>query len=164
MFSGGENFERFFHDSAIPMHLIEEGLYLGSLDAAKDLNLLRQHNITRVLSLLDTFRYFSPYEGIEQMRIEIADSPSARIIDHVPSGIRFISESQKSGQNILVHCAAGVSRSASMVIAYIMVKHSLDFESAKNFVKSKRGCIWPNNGFQQQISSINVEAYRQYLN
>ena len=160
----GENFERFFRDSAVPMHLIEEGLYLGSLDAAKDLDLLREHNITRVLSILDTFRYFSPYEGIEQVRIEIADSPSARIIDHVPRGLQFISESQKSGKNILVHCAAGVSRSASMVIAYMMVKYSLDFDSAKSIVKSKRGCIWPNNGFQQQISSINHEAYRQYLN
>ena len=145
------------------MHLIEEGLYLGRLAASKDLDLLREHNITRVLSILDTFKYFRPYEDIEHLRIEMTDSPSSMIIDHVPRGLQFISESQKSGKNILVHCTKGVSRSASMVIAYIMVKYSVDFETAKSIVKSKRECVCPNDGFQQQISSIDVEAYKQYL-
>ena len=163
MLVSGKSFESFFHDSGIPMHLIEEGLHLGSLNAGQNLELLRQNNVTKVLAFLDTFRYVPKFEGIEYVQIELPDSDGADLLQHLPKAIEFISNAQKNGENVLVHCAAGVSRSASIVIGYIMVKYSYDFETAKVFVKTRRGCIWPNPGFRQQFSSINVEDYKRYL-
>lgn len=157
------NFMAFFRDSQIPMHEIEEGLFLGSLEAAKDRSLLQEKGVTHILSLLDTFRYMEKFEGFEYLQIEIADSPNSNIVDHVPQALSFIAAGLRSGK-ILVHCAAGVSRSASIVISYIMVKYSYEFDVAKALVKSKRGCIWPNMGFQRQISTIRPEAYKRYLN
>ena len=146
------------------MHLIEQGLYLGSLNAAEDLVLLERHNITCVLSIIDSFWNLEAYgPGITHRRIDLVDSPSAKIIDHIPDGLKFIHEALKTGRNILVHCAAGISRSASMVIAYIMVKYSMDFASAKNVVRNKRACVWPNQGFAEQLKSIDVEAYKDFL-
>jgi len=48
-----------------------------------------------------------------------------------------------------VHCAAGVSRSASIVIAYLMKINHWTFENAYSFVKSKRKIIDPNFGFKR---------------
>lgn len=156
-------FVGFFRDSMIPMHQVEENLYLGSLEAARNKDLLQEKGITHILSLLDTFRYMERFQGFQYMQIELPDASDADILTHVPQALSFIAGSLKQGK-ILVHCAAGVSRSASIVIAYIMVKHSYDFDTAKAFVKSKRGCIWPNVGFQRQIGSIIPQDYIQYLN
>lgn len=70
---------------------------------------------------------------------------------HFDECIEFIEESLKKNENILVHCAAGVSRSASIVIAYIMKTKKLKFEEAFNLVKSKRSIICPNRGFRSQL-------------
>ena len=161
--SGGPIYINFFSDEPLlPMNQIEENLYLGNLEAARDRDLLQEKGITHVLSILDTFRYMERFEGFEYMQIEMPDFPNANILQHVPQALSFISNSLKQGK-ILVHCAAGVSRSASIVIAYIMVKNEYNFNTAKDFVKSKRSCIWPNPGFQRQISSIKHGDYIQYL-
>lgn len=50
--------------------------------------------------------------------------------------------------NVLVHCHAGVSRSAAIVIAYVMKKYGLNFESAFELVKTRRPRIRPNEKFR----------------
>ena len=49
------------------------------------------------------------------------------------------------------HCAAGVSRSASILIAYLMREKKMKYQEAHDFVKSKRSIIIPNSGFVQQL-------------
>lgn len=66
---------------------------------------------------------------------------SYHILDHVLN----------SGQNVLVHCMAGVSRSASMIIYYLMRKYGMSFEDAHKLVKSKRTIVNPNKSFQAQL-------------
>jgi protein-tyrosine phosphatase len=164
MFLSGASLADFIEDSRTAMHLIEPGLYLGSIEATKKHDFLNQHGITRVLSILDTFRYFPPLPSeVDHLKITLPDFPDSRIIDHFPEGLKFISDSQKSRRPILVHCAAGVSRSASMVIGYLMVKYNLNFESAKAMVREKRRCIWPNEGFERQLRNLDINQYKQYL-
>lgn len=52
---------------------------------------------------------------------------------------------------MLVHCQAGVSRSASVVIAFIIKKFKVDFTEALSFVQSKRKAVNPNQGFQLSL-------------
>lgn len=52
---------------------------------------------------------------------------------------------------VYVHCNAGVSRSASFVIAYLMRELAMTFEEAFTFVKQKRPQIMPNHGFVTQL-------------
>jgi protein-tyrosine phosphatase len=65
--------------------------------------------------------------------------------------------SKKERGNVLVHCYAGVSRSASIVIAYFMHKHKLSLLDAMKLVKSKRSCISPNVGFLLQLKEFEKE-------
>ncbi len=53
--------------------------------------------------------------------------------------------------NVLVHCQAGVSRSASVVIAFLIKKFKVDFSEALNFVQSKRKVVNPNEGFKLSL-------------
>ena len=66
---------------------------------------------------------------------------------------------------MLVHCAAGVSRSASVVVAYLMYKKGLSLDDALDFVKSKRECVDPNFGFREQLQIFDqiLKKYRKEL-
>ncbi len=68
----------------------------------------------------------------------------------------MISEGLQRG-GVLVHCAAGVSRSASTVIAYIMKKRGWGFNETFNYVKKRRPIICPNYGFQRQLNQYEKE-------
>jgi dual specificity phosphatase 12 len=52
---------------------------------------------------------------------------------------------------VLVHCYAGVSRSSSFVIAYVMSTYKLEYDEAKEKVKKHRVCIHPGDGFVRQL-------------
>ena len=145
------------------MDLIEEGLYLGSVESANSKKVLEKNNIKHVLAALDGFENYKRHDKINYFLIKLEDWPDQDILQHLPQALAFISEGLKTG-SVLVHCMAGVSRSASIVIAYIMVKYSLDFDTAKERVRSKRTYVWPNQGFEIQLRSINIEEYKKYLN
>ena len=55
------------------------------------------------------------------------------------------------GENCLVHCKLGISRSAAVVIAYLIKYYKLSTDEAVDFVKSKRTSIKPNDGFMRQL-------------
>ena len=82
------------------------------------------------------------------------DIPTQNLLPHLPGAIKFIKNAIKKGGNILVHCYAGVSRSASTVIAYLMVEKKASFLDAANYVRKKRPIIFPNIGFQRQLVEL----------
>jgi protein-tyrosine phosphatase len=67
-------------------------------------------------------------------------------------GYNFIDEAVKNNDNILVHCYAGMSRSVSVIIYYLMKKNGISFSNAHNFIKGIRKLIRPNDSFQKQLS------------
>lgn len=56
----------------------------------------------------------------------------------------------------LVHCNAGVSRSASIVIGYLMLREGLSFDDALRQVKLARPSVCPNPGFYQQLKNYTL--------
>lgn len=60
------------------------------------------------------------------------------------------------GGKVLVHCKMGISRSASVVIAYAMKAYHLTLAEASQLVKTKRSCIKPNNAFALQLKTYQV--------
>lgn len=76
------------------------------------------------------------------------------IIQYFSEAIDFIENALKDpkGTNgVLVHCFYGVSRSSTLVIAYLMKKYNLTYQKAFERVKSKRSLCHPNRGFIQQL-------------
>lgn len=93
--------------------------------------------------------------------IEAMDSSRTNIEPALLPVANFIQKSLESGLNVLVHCAAGISRSSTIVIAFLMLQRGMTFDSALAFVQSKRKCVDPNPGFRRQLEELNDRLYPQ---
>lgn len=154
-----------FMDSFLtPMHKIDNNLFLGGLMAANNYSLLTQNGITSIVQALSKNTPMTRHQGIKYHTIDVDDMPNANIVQYVPEAIKFIDRELMSGKTVLVHCAAGISRSTSLVVAYFMVKYNIGFDEALARVRRGRGCACPNQGFESQLRNMNVAALRTYIN
>lgn len=143
-----------------PMNLIIEpsddvgGVYLGNYEAASNTTLLRKHKINAVLTVAaGTGLHYSNssianHEVIPAMDVEYYD-----LSKHFEQCFDFIEKARKN-TNVLIHCWAGVSRSATIVIMYLMRKYEFSLDEAHSFVKKKRRQIYPNPGFLRQLKNF----------
>ena len=127
---------------------IIENLYLGNFSASENIQQLKDLGIKKVLSVID-FNDFPNYkdENIIHKSVEVSDFDYQNIIQYFGECLNFI----KGEEKILVHCMAGASRSATIVIAYLMWIEKMKFDDALNFVNSKRPIVDPNDGFREQL-------------
>ncbi|XP_036911242.1 dual specificity protein phosphatase 26 [Sturnira hondurensis] len=134
------------------------GLYLGDQDIANNHRELRRLGITHVLNASHSRWRGTPeaYEGlgIRYLGVEAHDSPAFDMSIHFQTAADFIHRALgQPGGKILVHCAVGVSRSATLVLAYLMLYHRLTLVEAIKKVKDHRGII-PNRGFLRQLLAL----------
>jgi dual specificity MAP kinase phosphatase len=134
-----------------PDHIIDN-IYLGSQKCGVDVNKLFELNIKYVLILGKGMT--RNFNDVIYKVIEIDDSLEQDLSNYIKEALKFISESQQNNSNILVHCVSGISRSASIVIAYIMDKHKMNYDQAFSYVKTKRVTIRPNSNFIAQLNNL----------
>ena len=141
------------HDSHHLSHmtLIVPHLYLGSRQNAHNYYELKCFDIKAIINVADEipkicadeFKY-SKYYWDDIFCFDIlADLDN--IVDQIHEEIRT------HDNNVLVHCAAGISRSAAVIIGYLMKHNKMNFDQAFKHVKSLRSCINPNSGFVEQL-------------
>ncbi|XP_007448368.1 PREDICTED: dual specificity protein phosphatase 22 [Lipotes vexillifer] len=146
------------------MNKILPGLYIGNFKDARDAEQLSKNQVTHILSVHDSAR--PALEGVKYLCIPAADSPSQNLTRHFKESIQFIHECRLRGEGCLVHCLAGVSRSVTLVVAYIMTVTDFGWEDALCTVRAGRSCANPNLGFQRQLQEFEehqVCQFRQWL-
>ncbi len=127
------------------------GLYLGDIGFAEDINNLRKFNIKAVLTVASkTYLSYESFDIPDHKIIPAEDSEEFDLSIFFKEGIEFLEKTLEK-TNVLTHCFAGVSRSSSMVIAFIMKSKKLTYEKALEFVRFKRNCVFPNEGFEKQL-------------
>jgi dual specificity phosphatase 12 len=155
------------------MSEIEPGLFLGNARGSYNTDMLRQNGINAMLSLMDggsqcfwihKTREFVPEErhkGVvcidslaQDMLVDLDDICKFMAVMMMPIR-RTSSDSNTRPENrtpgvLLVHCMAGISRSATAVIAFLMMKYKMSRDSALAEVKSKRR-VNPNDNFMRQL-------------
>jgi hypothetical protein len=57
-------------------------------------------------------------------------------------------------ERALVHCRAGVSRSAAVVVAYVMHHKQWSLQQALDHVRARRPIVCPNRGFMQKLVEL----------
>lgn len=130
---------------------IAEHIYLGSDTVAKNHELLRQNGITHVLNCVGFVcpEYFK--SDFVYKTLWLQDSPTEDITSILYDVFDYFEDVREQGGRVLVHCCQGVSRSSSLVIAYLMWREGQSFEDAFQYVKTARGVTNPNMGFACQL-------------
>jgi protein-tyrosine phosphatase len=101
--------------------------------------------------------------GVQFLCLDWIDSESQSIVEDLPRAVTFIHAARQAGHNVLVHCAMGKSRSASLVVAYIMCAEAKTFEDTLSYVQSRRLMAEPNPNFHTQLVNWGRSTARQAL-
>ena len=145
--------------------IFEPFLYLGSQAAAKSLPFLTSKAITHIISVgcpnTPTPEYFkNPSET--HLKLPLNDDRwGVSIRATVSQAVTFIREVVASNPNakVLVHCKAGISRSSTIVTAYLMQEQRMSLRAGLGLVIRKREQARPNPGFLEQLKEMEVELF-----
>ncbi|KAH7463221.1 hypothetical protein PRIC1_001916 [Phytophthora ramorum] len=145
-------------DDAEPSQILEH-VFLGSRAHARDKEQLQRLRITHILNVTPPKKmdpvagvpnFFEKDKAFTYRRCPIFDNKAEDISGMLEGCIAFIDQAKYYGR-ILVHCNKGVSRSSSMVVAYLMKLRSMSFEQALAFVVERRAIANPNESFRRQL-------------
>jgi len=136
-------------------------LFISDLAFAENPALLSSYRITHILSVMPD-SIFRPPPSIlptqpARLQIRVEDLPFAELAAHLPTTTSWIwnalssNNSNSEQARVLVHCGEGVSRSVSVVAAYLMASQGWPPMQAIEYIKSKRRIANPNFGFIQQL-------------
>ena len=142
--------ERVLIEGDIPDQ-ISPGVWLGSYNAAKNRFWLTRNNITHILTVASGLDDV-PRSYFKTKTVQVEDLGSEDLYNHFEDCISFIEEALDSNGGVLVHCVAGVSRSATVVAAFLVAKEHLNSNDALIKVKERRPTINPNDGFVLQLT------------
>lgn len=138
-------------------HKINDFLYLGDYSSATS-SLILELGIGYVVNASGFENKFQN-EGVRYININLWDSPTSDIKQHFDATSDFIENARIANGRVLVHCAAGISRSTSILLAYMMKKERIDLRTAFLHVKKIRTIVQPNPGFALQL----IEYEREVL-
>ncbi|XP_049982888.1 dual specificity protein phosphatase 13A isoform X2 [Alexandromys fortis] len=142
-------------------------LFLGDAYAARDKNRLIQLGITHVVNVaagkfqVDTGAKFYRGTPLEYYGIEADDNPFFDLSVYFLPVARYIRDALNTPRNrVLVHCAMGVSRSATIVLAFLMICENMTLVDAIQTVQAHRD-ICPNSGFLRQLQVLDNRLRRE---
>lgn len=136
------------------------GIYIGSVHSAFNSDALGKCEITHILNATGVPSVFP--ELFTYFNLSLHDNESANLLACLPAAFTFIETALEEGTGVLVHCSGGRSRSASLVIAYLMSKLKLTFEDAFARVRAARPVIQLNQGFEMQLQAYEDQACDVY--
>ena len=111
------------------MNKITDNIYLGDMGGAYNKFMLKKNGVTHILTVAQGIA--PKFSSLFQYKIiNILDAPFANLKQHFQSCIKFVKDAIHSGGCVLVHCFAGVSRSATIVIAYLMQEFGMGLTEA----------------------------------
>ncbi|XP_066549748.1 dual specificity protein phosphatase 13B-like [Amia ocellicauda] len=137
-------------------------IYIGDMWTAKDKRWLQSFNITHILNAADgkynvcTGASYYKDMNIKYHGVKAFDSSSFDMSPFFYSAAQFIKEAISStGGKVLVHCAMGLSRSATLVLAFLMICEDMTLVEAIKAISEHRN-VSPNTGFLGQLRELDI--------
>ena len=137
------------------MHYILDNIYLGDVSAAENETFLKSFNISIVINC--AYEWISDYQDLKFYELNLTDHYPQQLFPIFELAYKIIKYNKK--RKILIHCMSGKSRSASLVIFYIMKEKKWDYDKCFEYVKNIRNCIEPNSLFVSQLE----DYYYKYI-
>lgn len=138
--------------------LIINNIYLGNIYDAYDINTLKNLEINNVLSAVIGFNDIYD-SSINHLSLNLIDNETQNIIHYFDISNHFIDNIIQKKQKILIHCIAGRSRSATLLIAYLIYKYKYSVNDAIKLLKEKRNIVEPNQNFINQLHTYYNNIY-----
>ncbi|XP_041793658.1 dual specificity protein phosphatase 18 [Chelmon rostratus] len=136
---------------------VTDHLYLSNGRAANDSSQLTRCQITCIVNVSETKRRCPPPPEVEYIHIPVPDTPGSPLSDHFDEVADKIQLAAERGGRTLVHCNAGVSRSATLCMAYLMKHCGVTLLEAHRWVRTCRPVVRPNDGFWKQLVRYEME-------
>jgi len=145
-------------------HLKDEELdwiWIGDADDARDAGSLRRHNVRYILNCtplrsdggVSNFHEKDPY--FSYCRTSMGDNATEHLSKRFEESWEFLERARvREDGGVLVHCQQGVSRSASMVMSYLMKFYRKSFDEALALARNARAQANPNEGFTIQLKEL----------
>ncbi|XP_066545787.1 dual specificity protein phosphatase 18 [Amia ocellicauda] len=137
---------------------ITDNLYLSNASSANSIALVSSAAITCIINVTRAV-VNTPIPDVEYVRVPVADSPSSRLGDYFDGVADRIRQVEAGGGRALVHCNAGVSRSAALCLAYLMKHRSMTLLEAHRLLRARRPIVRPNSGFWKQLIDYENKLY-----
>jgi atypical dual specificity phosphatase len=129
---------------------VADNLYVGNISTATNKELLQEKGITHIINILS--HRFEPYPSdFEYMHIHAYDVINWTLIYNFQATNLFIRDALKDGGKVYIHCMCGVSRSVSVLLAYLMTQSTKSLDVLLKEVQSARPVANPNPGFITQL-------------
>ena len=145
------------------MSYILSGLYLSDYETASDPRWITANHVTHILSVDAKPLPLDTYEGLQYKYVYALDMNSTYLLQHFNECITFIQSAREQGGTVLVHCTYGQSRSATVVLAYVMKALAMTCEDAMTLVMKLKPDIKPNPSFQKQLELFESTEYLSIL-
>ncbi len=150
------------HASKTEGREIVPNLFLGGRLAAQNWEWLAQSNIRSIVNVTaDVSNYFEGEEGFVYHRVAVEDTHTADLGAHFEATTELIRAQLEEGRAVLCHCREGLSRSPSIVAAFLMQTMNLTVEEALRMVEEKNDMIRINKGFEAALNRLNKQLFGQ---
>ncbi|XP_006148922.1 dual specificity protein phosphatase 18 [Tupaia chinensis] len=129
---------------------ITSSLYISNGAVANNKLMLCSNYITTVINVsVEVKNTF--YEDIQYVHVPVTDLPTSSLYEFFDPIADYIHSVETKQGRTLLHCVAGISRSAALCLAYLMKYHSMSLLDAHTWTKLCRPIIRPNSGFWEQL-------------
>ena len=142
---------------------IIDNIYVGNYKFALDANLMIKEGITHILNCGNGLKNFYENDNLfKYLYIPLYDSESQKLEKYLEKSNKFIKEGSENGNKILIHCGAGMSRSVTLCLMYMIIEKKYKFSEANKIMKEKRPCALPNMGFRKLLEQKSYEIHKEF--
>lgn len=135
--------------------IIKNKLYLGDMFSANDEILIKEKNISCIVSVAENLKIINTNPNIKIYKYNFSDDYNCNISLYFDE----IGEIINNESIVLVNCVAGISRSSTIVIAYIMKYYKLNLKDTFLYVRNKRNQICPNKKFMKYLLNYELSLF-----
>ena len=147
-------------DSKYPNSIISDKLYLGNAEHSQDFKVLQNLKITHVINA--TLKYenaFASFGKIKYLQLAIDDKENENFEPFWQQIMEFMQCINKDENRLFVHCEMGISRSATICIAYLMKTRKMTLYDAYFYVLDRRRICRPNSAFLKQLEKYEKSLF-----
>jgi len=147
---------------AIASEILDDFIYLGSDMVAQNKEELQRIGITHIVNCSGDYSQNYYPEDFKYKKYHLKDHPIENIESVFYDAIKFMEECEDGKGKCYLHCVQGISRSATLVMSYLILKRGWDYKTTFEFIQTKRPIVNPNLSFITQLMWLQKRLYAPF--